>query len=618
MSIGGVVIQFSAETKRAKREIDKLTRSLQGVDSTATAANKRRGGLLGGAAAAKMAGGTAAVAAALAVIGAKSVSVAADFETSQNVLQANLGATAAEMNKLADLAKKMGASTVFSAQDASDAMLELAKAGLSTSQIMGGGVQAAMALAATEGMDLAAAAVATSNAMNMFGLSASDLPAVADAFAGAAKASTASVESLTQGLAQVGPGAKSAGLSLQDTVGILAAFDNMGMKGSDAGTSLKTMLNRLVPQTDKAKNAFKKYGLAVYDSEKAMAALKEMGIATKGSGIDDVTDALLRFYKAQGMSQVEAAKAADGFLWAEGFQNQLTNLDGSFKAPAQWAKALKDALGGLSEADLTEATNLLFGSDAGRAGGIFAQLGTEGLQPFIDGAGQAGVAAEMADARTKGFKGATEELTGSLETLGITMGTTVLPKLTEFVNFINNEVMPAIQRFAEGGETFDQFGRALALVAQWVTTWVGLVAGNFRLLLNVIYLFGKGVLAILSSIPIIGSKFAEAEDTLDAQFGAASSWLDGVETSLAEARTAIDQYIAKVDEIPKSWGGGFTYYDPRTGEMTKSGGKKKSKSRSGDGKNARTVNVTINNPTPTKAEDSAALALRLTRTVGVA
>ncbi len=89
---------------------------------------------------------------------------------------------------------------------------------------------------------------------------------VSAALAGGANASTASVESLGHALSQVGPGAVNAGLNLNDTVGALAAFDNAGIKGSDAGTSLKTMLSRLVPQTAKAATAMKDANLDFTDA----------------------------------------------------------------------------------------------------------------------------------------------------------------------------------------------------------------------------------------------------------------------------------------------------------------------------------------------------------------
>ena len=467
--IGGVVVQFRADASKAVRETQKLVRSLKDVDKNASTASKGIDGFgkvakFGMAAAGA---GVAAVGVGIVGLGTKMVMLAANFEESQNILQAALGATADEMEKLSDLAKEMGKQTVFSAQDASDAMIALAKAGLTTADIMGGGVQAAMALAATEGLDLADAAGATANAMNAFGIAAKDLPTVADALAGASKSSTASVSSLMLGLQQVGQGAKTAGLSLQETVGILAAFDSAGIKGSDAGTSLKTMLTRLIPMTKKAQAAFVNYGLAVYDSKKAMKSLREQGLRAKSSGIDDVTIALMKMFKAQGMTQVQAAKAADEWVWVNAFQNQMVNANGSMKDANQIAQVLAKSLGDLSESARIEAGSLLFGSDAARAGSILADLGKKGLTPFIEAAKEAGVAAEQADARTKGLKGKLEALGGAAETIGIQVGEKLLPVLTgwitRFTDFLDT---PKGTKMIDGLAT--QVERAAKSVQEWV------------------------------------------------------------------------------------------------------------------------------------------------------
>ncbi|CAB5217021.1 Phage tail tape measure protein [uncultured Caudovirales phage] len=309
-------------------------------------------------------------------IGAASVALAANFETSMNMLQQNTQASAADMEKMSALAKKMGADTVFSAGDAADAMLELSKAGMTPAQISGGALQATMALAATEGLGLADSAVIASNAMATFGIKADKANTVADALAGGANASSASVSSLSQALSQVGPGATNAGLSLQETVGVLSAFDQAGIKGSDSGTSLKTMLTRLVPSTDAAASAMKKYNL--------------------------------------------------DFVDAHGNFVSITNV----------AEQLKTRLGGLSEAQRTSALNTIFGSDATRAATVLMKDGAAGLQTYIDATNKQGGAADMANARMKGTAGALEAMKGSLETAGIAIGEALAPSVNKVAGFM--------------------------------------------------------------------------------------------------------------------------------------------------------------------------------------
>jgi TP901 family phage tail tape measure protein len=229
------------------------------------------------------------------------------FSQTLNTMAAVANVPKASMKELSDLALDMGAKTVFSANESADAMLELAKGGLSAATIQAGALEGTLTLATAGGTDLATAATIAANALNTFGLAGKDMDAVAAALAGGANASTASIESL--GEARPGrPGrAKNAGLSLQDTVGTLAAFDSAGIKGSDAGTSLKTMLTRLVPSTEKAASVM------------------------RGLGLD------------------------------------FTDAQGNFLPITEVAQQLQNALGDLSEEQRTQALSTIFGSDATRA-----------------------------------------------------------------------------------------------------------------------------------------------------------------------------------------------------------------------------------------------------------
>jgi TP901 family phage tail tape measure protein len=307
----------------------------------------------------------------LLAVGAVAVNSAAKFETSMNQVQAASGASSAELDDLSEYAKQMGADTVFSAGEAADAMLELAKSGMTPVQIKAGGLKATMDLAAAGNLALADAATITSNAMNTFSLEAKDAATVAAALAGGANASSADVSDLALALSQVGPGAKTAGLSLQETVAVLAEFADKGIRGSDAGTSLKTMLTRLVPTTDKAAGM--------------MAQL----------GID------------------------------------FTNADGSMKSIAEVAEILQEKMGGLSDEQKTLAMNVMFGSDATRAATILMQGGAEGLEKYTKATNDQSAATDMAEARMKGLGGALENMKGSLETAAINIGEVLAPMISK-------------------------------------------------------------------------------------------------------------------------------------------------------------------------------------------
>jgi len=349
-----------------------------------------------------------------------SVGLEAKFSQTMNTMAAVANVPKDQMKSLSDLALKMGADTTFSAVEAGDAMLELAKGGMTAATIKAGGLQGTLQLAAAGGTDLATASTIASNAMNTFALKGSDMASVAAALAGGANASSASVESLGEALSQVGPGARTAGLTLQDTVGVLSAFDAAGVKGSDAGTSLKTMLTSLVPSSNKARNAMKDLGL------------------------------------------------------------KFTDAKGAFLPITAVAQQLKDKLGKLSAEQKTTALSTIFGSDASRAATVLMNEGAAGIGKYIAATKDQGAAEKVAAARMSGTAGAWESFTGSVETAKLQLGlfvapavqaglkglsglvngivpaaknlagefkTHALPALKEFGGFVGSEVVPKLQQF---------------------------------------------------------------------------------------------------------------------------------------------------------------------------
>lgn len=340
-----------------------------------TAAGKASGEAMGGGvlgAARKFAAPLAAVFAGLTLahVVSDSVELQAQFSQTMNTMAAVAEVPAAGIKNLSALALKMGADTTFSANEAADAMLELAKGGISAADIQAGALSGTLTLAAAGGTDLATAATIASNAMNTFNLHGKDMSKIAAALAGGANASSASVESLGEALGQVGPGAKNAGLSLQETVAVLSAFDAEGIKGSDAGTSLKQMLSSLVPHTKAAANAMHALGLNFVDAK------------------------------------------------------------GSFLPIAQVAEQLKEKLGGLSEAQRSTALTTIFGSDASRAAAVLMDQGAAGVEKYIKATSDLGAAQRVADARMSGTAGAIEAMRGSLETAKLAFGQMLAPAVT--------------------------------------------------------------------------------------------------------------------------------------------------------------------------------------------
>lgn len=276
-----------------------------------------------------------------------------------------------QLAELDDLAMKLGADTVFSAQESASAMLELAKGGLSPAQIEAGALRNSLTLAAAGSLDLDVAANSVVNTMGAFRLEAGETDQAVSALAGAANASSADVSDITQALAQAGTEAKSAGLTVQETTAFLAAFSNAGIQGSDAGTSLRTMLTRLVPQTK--------------EQADAMAALN------------------LSF----------------------------TDSNGEFVSAVEIADRMQRSFAGMSAEERTAALTTIFGADARRAANVLIEEGADGLAGYIRQTSDLDAAQRLADASMSGTSGALENLSGQVETAKIEFGKGLAPAVVE-------------------------------------------------------------------------------------------------------------------------------------------------------------------------------------------
>jgi TP901 family phage tail tape measure protein len=409
------------------------------------------------------------------------------FDKQMSEVQAVTGATSEEMGQLRQSAIDAGAATVFSASEAAQAQTELAKAGVGTADILNGALDGALNLASAGNLDLATAAELAANAMTTFKLSGSDVPRIADALAAGANKSAADVDDMGMALQQTGLVADQVGLSLEDTVGVLSMFAQAGLKGSDAGTSLKTMLMRLNPQTAEAREAMGELGLEMYDAQ------------------------------------------------------------GNFVGITSAAQQLSDKLGPLTQEQRQAALQTIFGSDAIRAATVLYQNGGAGVDQWRDAVSESGYAADLAATKTDNLAGDLEQLKGSIETAliqGGSQATTVLRFLTEQMTTMIDGFsdMPAGIQAAFLGATgllgvgtsaigiygtlapkIDGFRESLANMGT-VGVWAGLNLGKLTLAAG-------GVGVALAGASLIFGYFAQQEaeaeqrakdfiETLDEQTGA--------------------------------------------------------------------------------------------------
>lgn len=308
------------------------------------------------------------------------VKSSADFDQAMSNVQAATHESAENMDQLREAAIQAGADTAFSASEAAGAIEELAKAGVSTADILNGGLKGSLDLAAAGGMGVADAAGIASIALTQFKLSGSDVGHVADLLAAGAGKAMGDVSDLGAALKQSGLVASQTGLSIEETTGALAAFAAAGNIGSDAGTSFKTMLLRMTPQSKQAAKIMEELGISAYDAQ------------------------------------------------------------GQFVGLANYAGQLHDSLSKLTAEDRQAALKTMFGDDAIRSASILYEQGAQGIQDWIDKVNDAGYAAETAEARMDNLNGDLEKLGGSFETLFIKSGSGGNDFLRTLVQFAEQAV----------------------------------------------------------------------------------------------------------------------------------------------------------------------------------
>lgn len=371
MAERSVVIRLLAkvdEYQRAMRDAEKATR---GVGDETEKTEKRAQGALGGLAkhareneqawtdVGKVFMGVGIAAAA--GVGA-AVTTFATFDKQMSAVQAATLASADEMESLRGVAIKAGQDTAYSAREAAGGIEQLAKAGVSTADIIGGGLAGSLALAAAGELDVASAAEIAASTMVQFGLAGDQVGTVADALAAGANKAQGSVEDLGLALSYAGVPAAALGLSVEETTGVLGLFANAGIVGEKAGTALRSMLVSLQNP-----------------SEKAAGVMRDLGI--------------------------NAFDASGNFIGMEGI-----------------AGVLQERMGGLDQKTRGAALATIFGNEALGAATSLYNGGSSAVAQWTEAVSESGYAAEVASTRLDNLAGDVTILRGSLETALIGLG----------------------------------------------------------------------------------------------------------------------------------------------------------------------------------------------------
>lgn len=340
-----------------------------------------------------------------AAVGVAAVKAFADFDASMSAVQANTGASAVVMNQLRDAALDAGARTIYSASESADAINELAKAGVSVTDILNGGLDGALDLAASGQMGVADAAELTASAMNEFGLKGNQASHVADLLAAGANTAQGEVSDMGEALKMVGTTASQLGMSIEDTTGALTMMASQGIVGSDAGTQLRSALIGLTSASGPAKAEMQQLGISMYDSQ------------------------------------------------------------GQFVGLANFAGQLKDKLSALTPEQRANAMGVLFSNAAMSVGNTLYEEGAKGVEGYTKQVNQQGFAAKQAAQLTDNLKGDIEQFGGAVETSLIKIGSGANGPIRSVVQNVTNLVTAFGNLPAPTQQTVVMLGLATGAVA---------------------------------------------------------------------------------------------------------------------------------------------------------
>lgn len=267
--IRNLVVKIAADISSLSAGLQKAEKKLKGVsNSFGKIGNKL----------------TANITAPLMAITGLAVKVSAEFEQSMANAASVSGATGEELERMKEIAREMGAKTVFSASQAADAMYYMASAGYKVEQ-MGNAIQPILDLAAATQSDLAFTTDTVVASLNQFQLDSSEAERVTNVFAAAIGASQATLDKLGNSMHYVGPVANGLGWSIEETAGALSVLYNAGFDGSMAGTSLRQSLTALMNPSAQAKKIFDELGISLEDLNPTTNSMADIVNRLKNAGI---------------------------------------------------------------------------------------------------------------------------------------------------------------------------------------------------------------------------------------------------------------------------------------------------------------------------------------------
>ncbi len=251
---------------------------------------------------------------AIAGLGGAAIKIGSDFESGMSKVAAISGASGQELEKLTEKAKEMGSTTKFSATESAAAFEYMAMAGWKTEDMLNG-IEGIMSLAAASGEDLATTSDIVTDALTAFGMKASDAGHFSDVLAQASSNANTNVGMMGETFKYVAPVAGALGYTAEDTALAIGLMANAGIKGSSAGTALRSMMSRLTKPTKEVQSAMNRLGISLTDDNGKMKSLNEV-----------MTDLRNGF---NGLSEAEAAELASSLAGQEAMSGLLAIVNAS-------------------------------------------------------------------------------------------------------------------------------------------------------------------------------------------------------------------------------------------------------------------------------------------------
>ena len=348
-----------------------------------------------------------------------------DFSASMSNVQAISGATGDEIAMLEQKARDLGATTVFSASDVADGFGYMAMAGWDTEQMMGG-IAGVLNLAASSGEDLATTSDIVTDALTAFGMEAGDAGRLADVMAAASSNANTNVSMLGESFKYVAPVAGALGYSAEDTAVALGLMANSGIKASQGGTALRTMLTNMAKPTDDMAYAMEQLGVSLSDDEGNMYSLHEVMDQLR-SGFGELMMSEEDFNEEQALLQ---QALDDGTISQTDYNSQMDDLieraygaEGAEKARYAAMLAGKEGMSGLLA--IVNASEEDYGK----------------LTAAIDES--SGAAQQMADVMNDNLGGDIKEMNSALEELKLKIFDGIQQPMRDIVQFITGSVIPA-------------------------------------------------------------------------------------------------------------------------------------------------------------------------------